>query len=239
MLRKSWYHWLVAVLVVTNATLFFWRRSMRGSSPSPRSTSVKPAAQATLAVAPKPEHVEPPARPIVPPPIKPVTAIASVAAPSPSRIQSTLHVRAMSLDTALFLGALLVFALTRLIGLENFPIYFFTDEAIQTVQAASFLHNGFRDAAGILFPTYFQNGSYYNLSVSVYAQVLPYLLFGYSLFITRAVSVCIALSGAAAVGLTLKQIFKVRWWWVGTLLLAATPAFFLHSRTAFETVIGA
>ncbi|HEY4720338.1 MAG TPA: hypothetical protein VII92_00715, partial [Anaerolineae bacterium] len=146
--------------------------------------------------------------------------------------------RPSSLDTRLFLLALLVFLLTRLIGLDSFPVYFFTDEAIQTVQAANLVHQGFRDSTGNLFPTYFANGVYLNLSVSVYAQVIPYILFGYSEFVTRAVSALIALSGVAAVGLMLRNIFKIRFWWAGVLLLTITPAWFLHSRTAFETVLG-
>jgi 4-amino-4-deoxy-L-arabinose transferase-like glycosyltransferase len=143
--------------------------------------------------------------------------------------------RHSSLDKRLFLLAIIVFALTRFIGLTQFPIYFFTDEAIQTVQAADYLQHNFKDANGDSFPTYFQNGSYYNLSVSVYAQMIPYWLFGFSDFVTRAVSVLIALSGTATIGLMLRDIFKVRWWWIGTLVLSITPAWFLHSRTAFET----
>ena len=140
-----------------------------------------------------------------------------------------------SLERRLFILALIIFALTRFIGLTQYPIYFFTDEAIQTVQAADYFHHNFHDVNGESFPTYFQNGSYYNLSISVYAQLIPYMLFGYSDFITRAISVLIALSGTAAIGLILRDFFKVRWWWIGTLILSMTPAWFLHSRTAFET----
>ena len=99
---------------------------------------------------------------------------------SPNSTRRIFSGKFSSLDTRLFLLALLVFVLTRFIGLDRWPIYFFTDEAIQTVQAADLVQHGLRDAAGNLFPTYFANGAYLNLSVSVYAQVIPYLLFGYS-----------------------------------------------------------
>ena len=145
--------------------------------------------------------------------------------------------RRPSLGIILFSAAVATFAITRLVGLENFPIYFFTDEAINTVQAANFIHHGFRDAAGQFFPTYFQNDQYVSLSVSVYLQVIPYVLFGFSEFVTRAVSVLVALSGTLAVGLILKHHFKSRWGWAGILLLSITPAWFLHSRTAFEHVV--
>ena len=142
-----------------------------------------------------------------------------------------------SLDAVLGLLALLTFAATRLIGLAQYPIYFFTDEAASTVLAVEFLDNGFRAQFGELFPTYFQNGLSLNLSTSVYAQMVPYLIFGKSIFVTRAVVVFIAVTGTLAVGLIVKHIFKSRWWWTSILLLSLTPAWFLHSRTAFEAVL--
>ena len=148
-----------------------------------------------------------------------------------------LRARDGLLPLTLFVLATVVYDVTRFVGLAQFPIYFFTDEAIQTVQAARFIANGLRDSAGHFFPTYFENGAYYNLSVSVYAQVLPYLAFGKSIAVTRGVSAMISLFGAVVVSLTLKNIFHAKWWWLGTLLLAVTPAWFLHSRTAFEVVI--
>jgi 4-amino-4-deoxy-L-arabinose transferase-like glycosyltransferase len=37
--------------------------------------------------------------------------------------------------------------------------------------------------------------------------------------------------------LILRDFFKLKHWWIATLVLSATPAWFLHSRTAFETVL--
>ena len=141
------------------------------------------------------------------------------------------------LGTWLFLLSLAVYLLTRLIYLQDFPIYFFTDEAIQTQQAANLLSRGFRSAEGVLLPTYFENGGQYNLSLSVYAQVLPTLLLGKSIWVTRGVAALLSLTAAISLGLTLKHIFNIRYWWLGPLLLAAVPAWFLHSRTAFETAL--
>jgi len=137
----------------------------------------------------------------------------------------------------LFLLALAVYLLTRLIHLPDFPIYFFTDEATQTQHAVDLVERGFKGAEGVLLPTYFENGGQYNLSLSVYAQVLPTLIFGKSVWVTRGVSVLLTLVAAISLGLTLKQAFHSRYWWLGPLLLAAVPAWFLHSRTAFETAI--
>ena len=130
----------------------------------------------------------------------------------------------LSFDTWLGLLALLTFAATRLIGLAQYPIYFFSDEAANTALAAEFLDNGFRDQFGQLFPTYFQNGPSLSLSTSVYAQMVPYLIFGKSVFATRAVPALIALTGALAIGLILKHIFRSRWWWTSILLLSLLPA---------------
>ena len=142
-----------------------------------------------------------------------------------------------NLATTLFGLAIIVYLVTHLIGLTSFPIYFFTDEAIQTMSAEDLVHNGFRDANHTLLPTYFKNGSYYNLSASVYLQVIPYLIFGVSAYVTRATSVLITLLAVFGVGLILRDIFKIPYWWAGPLLLSIAPAWFLHSRTAFETVI--
>ena len=137
----------------------------------------------------------------------------------------------------LFLLALTVYLLTRLIGLADFPIYFFTDEAIQTQQAADLVARGFRDGTGTFLPTYFENGGQYNLGLSVYAQVIPTLIFGKQVWVTRGTAVLLTLVAAVSLGLTLREAFRSRLWWLGPLLLTAIPAWFLHSRTAFETTL--
>ncbi len=132
---------------------------------------------------------------------------------------------------------ILVYLSTRLIGLINFPIYFFTDEAIQTVQAAYFVHNDFQNADHDIFPTYFMDGGQYEMSLSVYIQVIPYLIFGKSELVTRGTAALSTLVGAICIGLILRNIFKVKYWWLGTLILSIAPAWFLHSRTAFQPAL--
>ncbi len=137
----------------------------------------------------------------------------------------------------LLAGVLVVYLITRLTGLAQFPIFFFTDEAIQPVMAADLIRDQFRGETGEFLPTFFKNGGQYNLSLSVYLQVIPTLLFGKSVFVTRAVSVLISMLAVLGVGLMLKNGFNSRAAWAGALLLTLTPAWFLHSRTAFETVL--
>lgn len=142
-----------------------------------------------------------------------------------------------TLSLTLFIFSLGVYAFTRFYAIDQFPIYFFTDEAIQPVHAADLLQRGFRDAQGNLFPTYFQNGQYWNLSFSVYVHTLSVAIFGKSIIVTRATSAVVSVLSALAVGLILRLIFNKEWGGIAILFLAATPAWFLHSRTAFETVM--
>jgi hypothetical protein len=153
------------------------------------------------------------------------------------QITHRIKQNAGSLEVILFGLAITVYLLTHFIGLTRFPIYFFSDEAIQTVSAANLIRDNFRDEEGTFLPTYFKNGPYYNLSTSVYAQVLPYLLFGKSVFTTRATSVLFSLLAGISISLLLRNIYKIPYWWTGVLLLSIAPAWFLHSRTAFETVL--
>lgn len=142
-------------------------------------------------------------------------------------------------EVAAFAGALLVYAITRFWRLADYPIYFFCDEAFQPLSAEDLLRHGLRDANGRLFPVYFRNTGFWVPLFPVYAHVVSVGLFGKSVEVARATAAFFTMLGAAAVGLALKFGFRSRLWWTGPLLLATTPAFFLHSRTTFETVFQA
>jgi 4-amino-4-deoxy-L-arabinose transferase-like glycosyltransferase len=150
-------------------------------------------------------------------------------------LRQSLRAWPYSLAMTLFGLSLFIYLAVRLIGLNDFPIYFFSDEAIQTNLAADFVHENFTNASGEFLPTYFFNVDKYSLSTTVYLQVLPYLIFGKSEFVTRATAVLVTLLAAVCIGLILRDIFKLPYWWSATLLLSMAPAWFLHSRTAFET----
>jgi len=138
----------------------------------------------------------------------------------------------------LFGLGLLFYLLTRFVGLDRFPIYFFSDEAIQTMSAVDLIGRGFKDVDGSLFPIYFQNGSQYNLSLSVWLQVLIAWL-PRSVWLTRGLPALISLVFPLSAGLWAKDFFKAKFWWLMPLVVAVIPAWFLHSRTAFETSLGA
>ncbi len=145
------------------------------------------------------------------------------------------QLRHIKLESLLFFLAILVYLVTHFVGLEKYPIYFFTDEAIQTVSAEEFVERGCKGSDGQLFPTYFLNSYQYNLGTSVYWQVIPYLIFGKSIFVTRAASMLATALAAVWLGLIFKYAFGSTRAWLVVMLLSITPAWFLHSRTAFET----
>jgi len=140
-------------------------------------------------------------------------------------------------DLVLLAVVLLFYAATRLIAIEDFPIFFFCDEAIHANLARDLVDHGFRDSEGHLLPAYFRNVNVFNLGLSVWLHVPGVVLFGKSITVVRATSVVVGLLGAAALMLALKWFYKLRLWWAGGLVMAALPAWFLHSRTAFETAM--
>ncbi len=150
------------------------------------------------------------------------------------KIRKNPFIQRNDLAVWLFWASLGVYLLTRLIGLTKFPIYFFVDEALQTQFAADLVANGFRGINDSLFPPAFQNGNYFTLGMGVYAQLLPYLVFGKSPLVTRATSVLFTLIAAVSAGLILRDGLKIKHWWMGVLFLSITPTWFLHSRTAWE-----
>ncbi len=194
-------------------------------------------ASLTVAVLPAPADA-----PAADAPAAVATPSAAVAAPptAPSLASDAplaMPGRLTRLELALLAAGLAFYALTRLVGLVAFPIYFFCDEAIQATLARALLDNGLRDSQGVLLPPYFLNAEKWNLSLSVYIHTVSVALFGTSVGVTRGTSAVISMLGVAAVALTLRLVFSSRNWWVAPFAMAAMPAWFLHSRTAFETVL--
>jgi len=140
-------------------------------------------------------------------------------------------------ELSLLLMVVAFYLATRLVALADFPIFFFCDEAIHANLARDLVDRGFRDPLGHLFPAYFRNVTVYNLALSVWVHVLPVVLFGKSVFVVRATSVAVGLAGVVALMVALRRFYGVRLWWLGGLVMAAIPAWFLHSRTAFETAM--
>ncbi len=119
--------------------------------------------------------------------------------------------------------------------LEDFPIYFFCDEAIQTVAFQELRERDWRgqDEPHELLPAYFRNNLKSNLSLSVYLQGVVSLWLGQRIEVVRGVSVLAGFSGVVALALLLRRA-RLREWWLAVPVLACAPGWFLHSRTGFE-----
>lgn len=138
----------------------------------------------------------------------------------------------------LFICGMAFYLVTRFIAIGKFPIYFFSDEAIQTLAMKDLIANGFRDPTGQLLPLYFNNGGQYNLSLSVYLQGLIAWLPN-SVTATRGIAALATAAFPLSAGLALRDFFKIKTWWLAPFVISVLPAWFLHSRTAFETCLGA
>lgn len=208
--------------------------------PAPTAPLPAPDVEAARIVVPVPAEPPAPEPPPVAdqPPVLPAAAVGVWPLVVAEARRRWALVRALPIEIWLGLGgALVLYLITRLAALEQYPIYFFTDEAIQTVRAAELVRNGGRDGYGAFLPAFFQNGPFFNLGVSVYLQVIPYLIWGSSVVVARATPALVTALGALWVGLLLWRGFKLKHPGLGVLVLAAVPAWFLHSRTAFETAV--
>ena len=201
-------------------------------APEPVLTQVALPEIPSAEVSPQPA-AEPEASQPAPPP-EPAPKVRQPARPVFPRLRDSLLAALRSTGWGFGL-ALLVYLASRLVALTEYPMYFFTDEAVQTLLATDFVRDGFRNYANEFLPTFFYNVYQYNLSLSVYLQIIPHWLFGNSVIATRGVSVLVTLLPAVTCGLAFRQFFNSRYAWLAVLMLSITPAWFLHSRTAFET----
>jgi hypothetical protein len=179
---------------------------------------------------------------------EPSADIASMTAPTAAKVVTPAQLLARDrsqrglerLGWVLFCLGMFVYLFTRLWHIDKFPIYFFTDEAANPLFAQGLFDNGFHNAQGVSFPLYFElAANRWGPLLSVYIHAFSSALFGKSVIVTRTTQALVSLLAPLAVALILKQIFKARFWWAGVLLMALAPAWFLHSRTGFETIIAA
>ncbi len=203
--------------------------------------------------APIPAATEPVVASVIAPVIVPADTGAPIAPterPAPAPLEQTALVTAARKAWARFrldalpstrfnlilLGALIgVYALTRLIALDQFPIYFFSDEASIALIGRSVVQNGFVDGAGQLLPVYFEAAPQrFTPVITAYALGLATSWFGNSIGVVRGTSALISIFGVLAVALAAHRVFKARFWWITILVFTLSPIWLIHSRTAFE-----
>lgn len=137
--------------------------------------------------------------------------------------------------TYLFGISIAIYILIQFAGLTVYPAHFSCDEAVSVVNTSRLLQNQMYYNGNTLLPTFFKNDNQFSLSTTVYLSILPYLLFGKSIWVVRATAGLVALLGALWLTLFLRNMLRLPAWWSGALLLSLTPAWFFLARTGLET----
>jgi hypothetical protein len=125
------------------------------------------------------------------------------------------------------------YVVTHFGRLEDFPIYYLFDEAIQVCHAEDYIQRGFRGPEGNRFPTFFPVAWDASICVSVYVQIAARLIAGEnSIWVSRFATALFGCLFPLALAWALRRVFEIQGWWIGILVAAAIPVWFLHSRTA-------
>ena len=138
------------------------------------------------------------------------------------------------LSWALFWGGILVYLVTRLWGVANYPLAFDGDEAGIVVLGRALSDAGFRDGYGIWFPIFFAYPNW-NPDVGVYVHLLASSIFGVSVTVARVTAVVLSVPAPFALAAALRWGFSARGWWLAPYVLSALPIWFHLSRTAYDS----
>lgn len=133
--------------------------------------------------------------------------------------------------------ALAIFLFTRLYHLEDFPLYFYSDEASPVLTAADLLKNDLKDANQVFLPTFFWNDRKFSLGTTVYLHALSLIFLQRSVILTRLITVLLGALGLFWFSMMVLKILKIDHGWIGIFLLVSTPAWFLFSRLGLEAPI--
>ena len=138
------------------------------------------------------------------------------------------------LPWALFWTGILIYVVTRLWRVSEYPLAFDGDEAGIVVLGRTLLEGGFRDGLGIWFPIFFAYPNW-NPEVSVYVHLAASSLFGVSVTVARTTSALLTVPAPIALAAALKWGFDSRGWWLAPYVLSALPIWFHLSRSAYDT----
>ena len=138
------------------------------------------------------------------------------------------------LSWVLFWSGLLVYILTRLLGIADYPLAFDGDEAGIVVLGRALRESGFRDGFGIWFPIFFAYPNW-NPDVGVYVHLASSSLFGVSVTVARTTSALLTIPAPVALAAALKWGFGSRGWWLAPYVLSALPIWFHLSRSAYDS----
>lgn len=144
----------------------------------------------------------------------------------------------LRLHTSLAIASVIVYLAVRLVAVEDFPIYFFCDEAYIGNQIEALLRNSFHDASGRFLPLYYEKApGRWVPQISLYLY-LPFVLIGGTTIASlRWATAIISLGGVFALYRFARDHLHLKQSWLVIAVLGLLPVWILHSRTAFETAL--
>jgi len=133
--------------------------------------------------------------------------------------------------------SIVAFGITRFLFLEEFPIYFFCDEAFIGVETKRLITNGFFGPVVDFLPMYWDKAQgRWVPQVSIYLSILPTLLFPRTIWALRMVTGIVSLLGILIGCWGLQKTSRVReLFWLPLAFATIMPVLILHNRLAFET----
>jgi len=133
--------------------------------------------------------------------------------------------------------SLLAFCVTRFYKLEEFPIYFFCDEAFIGVETQKLIANRFYSPDSTFLPMYWNKAEgRWVPQISIYLSIIPSILFPRTIWPLRAVTGIISLIGILIASWGFQKSEKnSALWWLPLGLATIMPVLILHNRLAFET----
>jgi hypothetical protein len=133
--------------------------------------------------------------------------------------------------------SILAFSVTRFLSLEEFPIYFFCDEAFIGIETRKLIANGFFSSDGAFLPMYWNKAEgRWVPQISIYLSIIPTLLFPGKIWALRVVTGIVSLFGILIGSWGLQKVTKERdLVWLPLAFATIMPVLILHNRLAFET----
>jgi len=145
--------------------------------------------------------------------------------------------RLRSLST-LAVVSTIVYLIVRLVAVEDFPIYFFCDEAYIGNQIEALLKNNFHDSSGRLLPLYYEKApGRWVPQISLYLYLPFVLIGGITITSLRWATAFISLTGIFSLFFISRDHLRLKQSWVVIPVIGLMPVWILHSRTAFETAL--
>lgn len=130
------------------------------------------------------------------------------------------------------------YLITHLLFLQDFPIYFFCDEAYIGNKIHELIAHNFSDASGRFLPLYYEKAPQrWVPQISLYLYLPFVMMFGNGIAALRAGTVILSIPGLFAMSRLATDALRLKEPWLVVAILGSLPVWFLHVRTVFETAL--